>query len=120
MSFAYFDFEGRADVEVKVNYTAVREALVRPLAAGLRPPTEQNTLRLSLTEPKKLSVEVNGDLDRCLFIFANPIERDRPKPTDPNVMYFGPGVHDIDRLVNRKSDTTIYVAGGAVLRGRIY
>src|ERR1043165_500775 len=31
MSFAYFDFDGRADVEIKVNYTNAQSCVVRPL-----------------------------------------------------------------------------------------
>ena len=38
----------------------------------------------------KLSVEVNGNVNRNLMIFANPLEVNPPSPTDPNVIYLGP------------------------------
>jgi len=53
-----------------------------------------------------------------LFIFAGAPEKDPPKPGDPNVLYFGPGVHVIG-VKEIPSDTTVYIAGGAVVRGHL-
>jgi len=53
-----------------------------------------------------------------LHLFANPPETNPPAPNDPNVIYFGPGIHEIGHL-EVGSGKTVYVAGGAVVRGVI-
>ena len=53
-----------------------------------------------------------------MLVFANPPEVDVPSPGDPNVRYFGPGVHTIGAGQPITSGQTVYVAGGALrLRG---
>ena len=56
---------------------------------------EGDTLTFTLTQPRNLSIEVNGEIFDNLQLFANPLETDRPDPRDPDVIYFGPGVHEL-------------------------
>jgi len=116
-TFAYFDFEGTVRVEVTPT-RKVTSAVVRPSALGIVPAIEGNTVRFSLSKPCNVSVELNGSLERPLHLFANPLETDPPKPGDPNVIYFGPGVHEIG-TTRVPSGTTVYLAGGAVVKGKI-
>ncbi|WP_442952844.1 discoidin domain-containing protein [Paenibacillus sp. Soil522] len=51
------------------------------------------------------------------MIFANPLEVNPPSPSDPNVIYLGPGLYQQDYTV--PSGKTLYVAGGAVIQGSI-
>jgi polygalacturonase len=51
-----------------------------------------------------------------LHIFANPEETDRPDPEDPDVIYFGPGIHEIAQSIEVTDNQTVYVAGGAIVR----
>ena len=119
-SMAYFDFAGTVDVSITSNRGVVQSARVRPLSFGIAPLVGGNTLAFSLSQPRNLSVEVNGDIFGNLQLFANPIETARPDPTDPNVIYFGPGVHALPGGTLRvPSGKTVYLAGGAVVRGRI-
>ena len=94
-SVAYFDFAGAVEIAVTSRRGAIAQARVRPLSYGVSPHINGDTLTFTLTQPRNLSVEVNGDIFGNLQLFANPIETTRPDPTDPNVIYFGPGVHDI-------------------------
>jgi polygalacturonase len=56
-----------------------------------------------------------------LLLFANPPETlPPPDPTAPGVMYFGPGVHKLGYKDKIPSGTTIYIAGGAVVRGQLF
>ncbi|MBM3831234.1 MAG: hypothetical protein FJ406_11965, partial [Verrucomicrobia bacterium] len=64
------------------------------------------------------TVEVNGTR-HALHLFASPPEKDAPKPTDPGVIYFGPGVHRPGAIV-LESNQTVYVAAGAVVYGAVY
>jgi hypothetical protein len=65
-------------------------------------------------------VEVNGDIFHNLHLFANPVEEFKPDPNDANVIYFGPGIHTPEGgRVRVPSNTTLYLSGGAVLKGQI-
>jgi hypothetical protein len=119
-SMAYFDFAG--PVEVMVTYTkgTINTARIRPLSHGITPTIDGSTLKFTLTDPRKLVVEVNGEIFDCLHLLARPIEVDAPDPNDPDVIYFGPGVHTTatgEVLV--PSGKTVYLAGGAVLKASV-
>ena len=52
---------------------------------------------------------------------ANPIDENRPKKLkDKNLIYFAPGIHQLPGdTLNVPSGKTVYVAGGAIVRGCI-
>jgi hypothetical protein len=92
---------------------------IRPKHRAISFAVENQTIHFDLEEPCQLSLELDGDIERPLFLFANPPERKAPKPDDKNVHYFGPGqVHEAGEIVLR-SDETLYIAGGAVVQGRV-
>ena len=62
-------------------------------------------------------MDVNGDVDNNLMIFANPLEVNPPSPTDPDVIYLGPGLYTQNYIV--PSGKTLYIAGGAVVKGGV-
>ncbi len=113
-AFATFDMEGPARVTVTCP-EPVRSVQVLPSSFKVVPAVEGRTVSLALPGPRHVTVEVNGDWVRSLHLFANPLEVDVPKPDDPNVYYFGPGIHEVRRLVVGDGKT-VYVAGGAVVR----
>jgi len=113
-SFASFDFSG----VVKVTITSTRKvasALVCPASFDITPTVKGDEISFELSRPRNVTVEINGTYERALHLFANPLETDAPRPDDPNVLYFGPGVHDIgpQQFAAAKS---IYIAGGAIVR----
>ncbi len=148
-SLASFDFHGAVEIAVTSTRGRINEARIRPLSYNITPEVAGDTLRFTLTQPRNLSIEVNGDIFGNLQLFANPLESEQPDPGDPNVITFGPGLHVIDNeppagastpsLVNEPagkyppdfyrnlgrrtlhvpSGKTVYLAGGAVVRGRI-
>jgi hypothetical protein len=117
-SFVYFDTDGPVDVSVTYNAGTVSTAAVRPASKGITPNISGNTLTFTISGPTKLSVEVNGDINHNLHLFANPLEVNPPSPSDPNVIYLGPGVHQGDQTV--PSGKTLYIAGGAVVKGGVF
>lgn len=120
-SVAYFDFSGTVDVSVTFNHGRIDVARVRPLSYGIQPKVGRSKLTFTLSQPRNLSIEVNGDIFHNLQLFANPIEEWRPDPKDTNVIYFGPGLHELPRDRMRvPSGKTVYIAGGAVVRGRFF
>ncbi len=119
-SMSYFDFAGKVEVSVTYNNGPINTVCVRPLSYGIAPQIQGNTLTFTLDNPRNLSVEVNGDIFHNLHLFANPIETYRPSPKDKNVIYFGPGIHPIEGgALMVPSGKTVYVAGGALLMGRL-
>ena len=116
-SFASFDFSGTVQVAV-TSQRAVRSVKIRPISAGITPTVQNNTIRFELSRPGQLTVELNDAIERPLHLFANPVEADTPRPDDPHVLYFGPGVHEVG-TTRVRSNTTVYLAGGAIVRGII-
>jgi hypothetical protein len=148
-SLASFDFAGTVEIAITCTRGPIQTARVRPLSHAIAPDVSGDTLTFTLEQPRNLSVEVDGDIFANLHLFANPIETSRPDPQDPSIIYFGPGLHEIQdeqpaetslpQLVNEPeakyppafhrglrrrtlrvpSGKTVYIAGGAVIRGRI-
>src|ERR1700677_697304 len=121
-SFAYFDFSGRVEARVTYNKGAIQKAEIRPASYKIQPLLEDtagSTLSFVLDRPRNLSIEVNGDRHHNLHLFATPLETNRPSPTDPNVIYFGPGLHTDRQVIRVKSGGTVYLAGGSVVQGII-
>ncbi|MCY3020433.1 MAG: glycosyl hydrolase family 28 protein [Planctomycetota bacterium] len=116
-SFAYFDCAGTVNVKVTAT-RKVDKAVVRPSSYGITPAVVGNTVAFALSQPRYLSIELNGGFERPLLLFANPLEVDPPRPDDPNVLYFGPGVHEIG-TTKIESNKTVYIAAGAIVRGKI-
>jgi hypothetical protein len=116
-AFASFDMQGAATVTVTVSKT-VSAAKILPTSAGITPAIRGKSVSFTVTSPGNLTVEINGEWVKSLHLFANPLETDVPRPDDPNVIYFGPGVHQVSHLVVG-DNKTVYVAGGAVVRAVI-
>ncbi len=115
-SFASWDISGPVEVVV-VSARPVREVRVRPTSYVIQPAVLGNTIRFTLAKPGQVTVEVNGT-HHALHLFANPLEQNVPDPKDPNVRYFGPGVH-CPGLITITSHQTVYLAAGAVVYGNI-
>jgi hypothetical protein len=114
-AFAYFDLSGPVEVTVSCR-EPIRSAKILPGSFKLVPVIEGQRLTFSLTEPKHVTIEVNENWVGALHLFANPPEAHAPRPDDPNVIYFGPGVHEVAG-VTVGSGKTLYVAAGAVVKG---
>jgi hypothetical protein len=116
-SFANFDTSGPVNVRI-VSKRSLREAVIRPKAADIELKMEDDhTLILKIPGPRKLSIEPDGKKGP-LLLFANPLEKNVPKPNDSGVIYFGPGVHTAD-AIDVGDNQTLYLAGGAVVKGAV-
>ncbi|MCM1050913.1 MAG: hypothetical protein NC349_03040 [Paenibacillus sp.] len=126
-SMAYFDFDGTVDVRVIAHRAPVTEARVRPLSYNITPAVSGDTLTFSLSSPRNLSVEVNGDIFHNLHLFANPIDTHRPSAKvlknlkkHKDLIYFAPGVHNLPGdTLSVPSGTTVYIDGGARVYGQL-
>ncbi len=120
-SFTSFAFEGDP-VTVKVSVLddyAIEDVIIRPTDLGIKATVEDNEIIFDMEEPAYISVEINGDTTHKCFIFADPPEEDVPDPDDETVWYFGPGVYDIGHVGVPEGKNTLYIAGGAYVKGCI-
>lgn len=114
--FCYWDMEGPVTVEVIPHLAGtIEEVLIRPQSYGIEPSLQERRIVFTLQQPSQVTLEVNG-MHHALHLFANPLETSPPGPDDPDVLYFGPGVHDIGK-VDLQARQTVYIAGGAVVYG---
>lgn len=114
-AFTNFDLAGEVDVRI-TSTKSLRNVVIRP--AGVEKKlVDDHTLLVSLPGPRKLSIEPDGKKGP-LLLFANPLEKDPPKPDSPKVIYFGPGVHKPGKI-ELGSNQTLYLAGGAVVKGGV-
>ena len=119
-SMATFDFSEKVEIAVTYNKGEIDSARVRPLSYDIPFTIEGNTLQFSLEKPANLSVEVNGDIFHNLHLFANPLDTFKVDKKNPDLIYFGPGIHHVEGGEFRiPSGKTVYVAGGAVMMGRM-
>lgn len=120
-SMVYFDFSGKVEVFVRKNNGDIHTVRIRALSDTIRPVKNGNTITFYLTRPENLSVEFNGDKLHNLHVFADVLPARPPDSAQGHVMYFGPGLHvppdSLKGMYRVPSGTTVYVAGGAVVRG---
>src|ERR1035437_9617906 len=115
-SYAYFDFSGSVTVSIKSKFP-LRHCRVLPISSGVVSRVTGDSLEFTLDKPQDLSIEPNGP-NSPLLLFTNPPETNAPNPKDPNVIYFGPGIHQAS-LIKLASHQTLYLAGGSVVKGAI-
>jgi hypothetical protein len=116
---AFTSFDIGRSVRILVACTQpIQSAKVLPTSSGITPVIAGNQVTFTIAKPSQLTLEVNGDWLNSLHLFANPPETDAPSPDDPNVIYFGPGVHET-QSIKVDSGKTVYIAGGAVVYGKI-
>lgn len=116
-AFAYFDLQSSATVKVTVP-AKINTAKILPASFGIKPVIKGNSISFKVKSPCNLTIEINGEWIRSLHIFVNPPEVNIPGADDPDVIYFGPGIHEITHLVV-EDNKTLYVAGGAIVRAVI-
>ncbi|MFZ2654667.1 MAG: glycosyl hydrolase family 28 protein [Victivallales bacterium] len=119
-SFAYFDYDGKTDIIVKIRSSKPLGNLkVYPKNLNLNYKINGYTVEFAISKACKFTVEPDGR-NAPLHVFINPFEKETVDKNDRKVKYFGPGIHRPEggRIV-LNSDETLYVAGGAILKASI-
>lgn len=123
MSYCIFEhqFDGPVSVRVQKKDAAFSDARVRPSIWNIDARVSAEGMvefQLPSYERRKVSVEFDGDRQHNLFLIPHRPDTDKPDPSDPDVIYFGPGEHDRDAI--RLTDgQTLYIDYGAVLYSTI-
>lgn len=116
-SFAGFEFNGSVTVTITPK-RGCKSVTIRPASYHMKSDVRVGCITFTLDRPRYLTIEPDGNIDRALHLFADAPEKNAPKKDDPNVIYFGPGVHDFT-TGQIKSGQTLYIAGGAIVRPTI-
>lgn len=114
-SFGYFDMDGMVRVRV-ICPEEIQSVKILPSSLKIDPLVRGRVLDFWLKKPSPITVEVNGNWVGALHLFANAPDPHPPRTNDPNVIYFGPGIHEVSHLIVTNGQT-VYVAAGAVVRG---
>ena len=114
---AFLSFGMNGPVEVRIaTGRVVKDVVIRPLAAGIKARIENGQIRFTLPRPLNLSIELDGEVDDPLFVFANPVLPAPPDRDDPKVRYFEGGkIHDAGEILLGDGES-LYLEGGAVVR----
>ncbi len=94
----------------------IKSFLIRPKSRGIEASLKGRDLTFTIPGPQKLYIEIN-ELPH-LAVFASPLEVNPPKEGDPEVVYFGPGNHNPEKIT-LQSNQTIYIAGGAIVNADV-
>lgn len=110
-----FDVTGTMHLQVDCDFD-FSEVVIRPLSLGITPTVAGRTVTFTVDRPCQAVVEFDGT-SGALHLFADPAEA-IPVPSG-DVLYFGPGEHDVGHI-ELKSNQTVYIDTGAVVYGEIY
>lgn len=115
-AYAYFSFSGKVSVQI-ICPGEINSYDIRPKQKSIAATVYRNEIRFTLTDPANISVEINKNIKRPLFIFANPLETGVPDRKSPNVLFYEKGkIHNIG-IVSVTSNQTVYIEGGAIVKG---
>lgn len=132
-----FSFQGSVDVKAqRLDKKKIKSCIVRPLSLGIKTRIEGNKCLFKISKPANMSVEIDEGknitqnisdtgyitkniVKHPLFIFANPLEGNRPTSKGRGVVYFGPGIHKIGKGFKIPNNTQVYIAGGAYVIGNL-
>jgi hypothetical protein len=102
----------------KLGVQSINSVVIRPLNLGITATINGNTATFTISNPTKVSVEFDGDLNNRCFVFADAPEVNVPSSSDPSVLYYGPGVYNIgSNFAIPTGKDTVYIAGGAYIEG---
>jgi polygalacturonase len=118
-AFATFDFNGKIEVTIKTKQD-IKWVDIKPSHLGIKATWKDSIIHFTLTKPCNISIELNGlPKNNPLFLFTNEPEKNIPKSSDKNVIFFEGGKVHHPGMIEVKSGQTIYIAGGAVVEGAI-
>lgn len=110
-------FEHDVPVEIEATYLngKAEGAKIRPVSANITPRTTGSTATFTLNEPRNVVLQIGDEIFDVLHLLTNPIDNNMPSEDDPDVIYYGPGLHTSSEPLNISSGQTVYIAGGAVV-----
>lgn len=88
-----FDFTGGVQVRIQRPGRAIRSAEVHPVSKGIQASVADGTVLLTLKQPEKLAVSLDGDHQDMVYLFTARPEEAPEDPGDGSLIRLGPGMH---------------------------
>lgn len=101
-SMVYFDFTGTVEVKIVSNRWPVYRVEIRPLSRNIIADFTEHEIKFRLTQPEKLSIEINGERFLNLHLFAGLVCDDEPDIEAPMVKVLSAGRNGVG--IHRTSD----------------
>jgi len=119
-SFTTFDMDKPVNVKIKSTNKTLDNTVLLPEGVGVaKVKKSASEISFVIEKPAQIVVEPDGK-NGPLMLFANAIDDFKPDLNDPNLIYFGPGIHHPDSaLVNVGDNQTLYLAEGAVVKAGV-
>lgn len=115
--FCSFDLSGPVRVGISTT-RPLHQLRILPESRGIVPDVQGSNAVLRLARPGQVVFEPDGK-NGPLILFANPPEATPPDRNDPNVRYFGPGLHQAG-AIQLTNNQTLYLAPDAIVQGGIH
>ena len=116
-SFALLGATGAFELKVKTE-KEINNVTVRPLSKSVKAQWENGEIRLTVPGAGFYTVEIN-DRHEALHLFVDSGIDRAEKPVEGDVIYFGPGQHDVG-YIELKENQTLYIDEGAVVYARVF
>ena len=116
-SFALLGSDGEFDVTVKSD-REIRSVAVKPLSKGVKATWKDGVISFRLPGAGFYTVEIN-DHHRALHLFVDENSEFASAPDGADLIYYGPGYHDVG-YIELKENQTLYIDEGAVVFARVF
>lgn len=118
-AFTMFDFDEKAEIVIETLHD-VKWVDLRPLSEKIPVNWSDHRISFTMEKPAQLSIELNGENERPLYIIGNPLEDKIPNLNAPNVKVFKSGeIHEI-KDYKIEDNQILYLEAGAVLKGMLH
>lgn len=119
-SFTTFDMDKPVKVKIKSTNKPLDKTVLLPEGIGVtKVKKSASEISFVIEKPAQIVVEPDGK-NGPLMLFSNSVEDYKPDLNDPDLIYFGPGIHHPDSaLVVVKDNQTLYLAEGAVVKAGV-
>lgn len=117
-SVAAFGLNGPVTISVNSDYD-IKGVVIRPKSLNLPYHIADGRVQIRVDRPVKFSLEINGDMERPLFVFANKaiVGPNKQKPAD--IIYKAGRRYNIG-VVRLHSHQHVYIEPGAVVSGGFF
>lgn len=116
--FVCLGTSGKICIDIKFS-GEIKDAVVRPIAKNHEYKVDGNTIHLYLSPFDQVSVEINGNINKPLFVFVNPIERKKKFKKNDNIRLYKAGNIYEEGKFDLQPGEKVYIEPGAIVRGAI-
>ena len=119
-SFTTFDMDKPVEVKIKSKTKAFDQTILRPDGVSVKNVQKSvSEISFIIEKPSQIIVEPDGK-NGPLLLFANSVDDFVPDLNDPNLIYYGPGIHYPDTaLIEIGDNQTLYLAEGAIVKAGV-